>query len=29
MYYLREKEAAGNYSEGRWTLSRRRRLSWD
>lgn len=29
MYYFRDKEAAGNYSEGRWTLARRRRLAWD
>ena len=29
MYYFRDKEAAGKYSEGRWTLARRRRLSWD
>ena len=29
MHYDREKKAAGNYSEGRWTLARRRRLAWD
>lgn len=27
--YYRDKVTAGDYGEGRWTLDRRRRLSWD
>ena len=27
--YFGDKVDAGDYSEGRWTLARRRRLSWD